>query len=283
VSGACLNCGATLRGAFCSECGQRAISALPTVKEMLADTWHELSGYDGRFARTFRILLLRPGALTIEILEGRRARYIQPVRLYLMASLVFFVLSAAVPQVRTPPRATMPGTDEEINVADPDAVRALSPEKREQLLQQLDRAPWWADALIRPVFLDPVGFRSRVREMVPRTLFVLVPVFAAIVGLFYWRRRYSQHLVFALHLHAAIFITLAAVTLANLSRSLTLVNIVGVVALLAVFTYALAAFRRVYRDSWLSIVAKSIGILTLYFVATAIGMIVTMIWAGARA
>ena len=53
----CLNCGASLRGAFCSECGQRAIAPYPTVREMLGDAWQELSGYDGRFARTFRTLL----------------------------------------------------------------------------------------------------------------------------------------------------------------------------------------------------------------------------------
>lgn len=279
---ACLNCGTALQGPFCAACGQRALPAMPTLREMVTEAWHELSGYDGRFVRTFA-LLRKPGALTLEVLAGRRARYIAPVRLYLVASVVCFVVSAAVPQVRVPSRAVMPGTKEEIDVADPEAVRALSPEKRQQLLEQLDRAPWWADALIRPALLDPVGFRARSKETVPRTLFVLVPVFAAIVALFYRRRRFSQHLVFALHLHAAIFSTLAVLTLANLSRSLTVVNATGLAALLAIFTYALVAFRRVYRESWLSVATKSIGILALYFLATAIGMIITLIWAAARA
>lgn len=44
---ACLNCGAELSGPFCATCGQRAIPAYPTVKEMAGDAWHEMSGVDG--------------------------------------------------------------------------------------------------------------------------------------------------------------------------------------------------------------------------------------------
>ena len=49
----CLNCGAELHGAFCSRCGQRVIPPYPTMRELVGDAWHELSGYDGRFMRTF--------------------------------------------------------------------------------------------------------------------------------------------------------------------------------------------------------------------------------------
>ena len=61
-----------MHGRFCGRCGQRAIGAYPSVREMAGDAWRELSGWDGRFARTVRILLRRPGALTVEAMEGRR-------------------------------------------------------------------------------------------------------------------------------------------------------------------------------------------------------------------
>src|SRR5437763_7136925 len=83
----CLNCGATLAGPFCAECGQRAIPPYPSVRDLMVDAFWELSGWDGRFASTVRALLRRPGLLTLEFLNGRRARYLSPVRLYLMASL----------------------------------------------------------------------------------------------------------------------------------------------------------------------------------------------------
>src|SRR5262245_42988326 len=96
----CLNCGAELSGPFCSACGQRDIPPYPSVRELAVDAFWELSGWDGRFASTVRALVRRPGQLTLEFLEGRRARYISPLRLYLMCSLVYFVVAAAAPDVK---------------------------------------------------------------------------------------------------------------------------------------------------------------------------------------
>src|SRR6185503_15425032 len=96
-AGRCLNCGEVLGGAFCSACGQRSVPINPTVSELAGDAWNELSGYDGRIAATFRHLL-RPGQLTVDYLQGRRARYLSPVRLYLICSVVYFLVAAAAPQ-----------------------------------------------------------------------------------------------------------------------------------------------------------------------------------------
>jgi hypothetical protein len=94
----CLNCGAALHGAFCGACGQRSVPADPTVSELAGDAWQELSGYDGRVAATFRGLL-HPGRLTLEYLQGRRARYLSPVRLYLTVSVIYFLIAATAPQI----------------------------------------------------------------------------------------------------------------------------------------------------------------------------------------
>lgn len=99
-SSACLNCGAPLDGRFCPECGQRDIPPYPSVRELATDAFAEFSGWDGRLAATLRGLVEHPGLLTREFLEGRRARYISPVRLYLTASVVYFVLAASAPNLR---------------------------------------------------------------------------------------------------------------------------------------------------------------------------------------
>jgi hypothetical protein len=91
----CENCGAVLGGPFCAQCGQRAIPPHPTVRELAGDAWNELVGWDGKFLRTVRLLVLRPGELTRSAIEGRRARFITPVRLYLICSVLYFVVSAA--------------------------------------------------------------------------------------------------------------------------------------------------------------------------------------------
>ena len=65
--------------------------------QLVVDVAAEFSGWDGRLATSLRDLVLRPGMLTREFLEGRRVRYISPLRLYLIASLVYFLLAAGAP------------------------------------------------------------------------------------------------------------------------------------------------------------------------------------------
>jgi hypothetical protein len=270
----CLNCGEALHGRFCAHCGQRVIPPYPTLREMAADAWHEFSGWDGRFVRTVR-RLLHPGVLTIEVLEGRRARYVSPLRLYLLASLMYFLVAAAVPGASQPSMVYMPGDTQPI-----DLTGRVSDEHRAQVLSMLDeRAPWWANALIRPMVVDPERVIARFRETFPRALFALVPAFAAIVGLFYRRRPYSQHLVFGLHLHAVMFLILAAAQLGGLTTRPVIAGTLGAVAMVALAMYGLMAFRRVYREAWSWIAVKSVGVGAIYLVALIAAIVGTYAWA----
>ena len=66
----CLNCGAELRGPYCSACGQRDAAPSPTFRELVAEAWDEFTSFDTRLIRTLRLLFQRPGALTLEFLSG---------------------------------------------------------------------------------------------------------------------------------------------------------------------------------------------------------------------
>jgi len=256
------------------------VAAYPTVRQMVGDAWEELSGYDGRFARTVRLLLGRPGRLTVETLEGRRARYISPVRLYLIASLAYFLVAAAIPNIRAPRPAAIPGSGVTVRVDGSGNVVPLSPEQRALALKDIERAPWWLRVFLRAAIEDPGAFRTRFLQTLPRVLFALVPLFAGIVALFYRRRGYVQHLVFAVHLHAAIFITLTVRELSQLTRSLVVLRVFELTAALAIVVYGLLAFRRVYGERWLRVLAKGVGIAALYGVAGIAALLVTMALAG---
>jgi hypothetical protein len=89
----CLNCGTELRGQYCGTCGQRARNRLISLWELLTEAFGDLFELDSRLWRTLIPLLVRPGRLTRDYLEGRRARYMPPFRMYLVLSVVFFVVA----------------------------------------------------------------------------------------------------------------------------------------------------------------------------------------------
>jgi len=88
---ACENCHTPLQGEFCHACGQSVHSpirhAAHALEEIFESFWH----LDGRIFRTLRDLLA-PGRVARNYLAGHRARYVAPLRLFVIVSvLTFFV------------------------------------------------------------------------------------------------------------------------------------------------------------------------------------------------
>ena len=88
----CLNCGVLLAGEFCHECGQSAHSIRRPFWSLVGESLETFFSLDGRIARTLPDLMLRPGRMTRAYLDGKRARFIPAFRLYVLASLIFFVV-----------------------------------------------------------------------------------------------------------------------------------------------------------------------------------------------
>jgi hypothetical protein len=89
----CLNCGAHLRGQYCGNCGQRGSSRLISLWQLLREAFGDLFELDSRLWRTLAPLVVKPGRLTHDYLQGRRVRYMPPFRMYLVLSLLFFLVA----------------------------------------------------------------------------------------------------------------------------------------------------------------------------------------------
>jgi hypothetical protein len=89
----CLNCGSRLKGQYCGSCGQRSRSRLISLWELISDAFGDLFELDSRLWQTLVPLMIRPGLLTHDYLQGRRARYMPPFRMYLVLSVLFFVVA----------------------------------------------------------------------------------------------------------------------------------------------------------------------------------------------
>lgn len=86
---ACLNCGTALVGAHCHACGQRA-HVHRTIGAFAHDLLHGVLHFEGKTWRTLPLLAWRPGQLTREYIDGKRARYVSPIALFLFVVFLSF-------------------------------------------------------------------------------------------------------------------------------------------------------------------------------------------------
>ncbi|MEP1143197.1 MAG: DUF3667 domain-containing protein [Henriciella sp.] len=216
----CRNCGETVEGRFCGNCGQLAASFHRPILSLIGETISDTFTLDGRLARTLPVLLFRPGRLTKQYTSGKRARYVPPFRLFLIASLVFYLaLFALVPpgQYINVDDETRAEIAEELR--EPDTIEELD-EIEESARERLERANISVgapDAIrsdienrVVAVLDNQQQFAAQLENWLPRLSILIVPMtIVAFCILHIWRRKLYvyDHAVHALHLHSWIYLT----------------------------------------------------------------------------
>ena len=195
---ACRNCGAPAGGKYCPECGQETATHPPTALEFLREFVGHYVALEGALWRTLKALAV-PGRLTLEYFAGRRRRYVLPLRLYLTASVAFFLVAKAIApslEVRVIPGHAAAGSSA-IELNCPAGDRTCVETGR--FLRS--RFPGMTLPQVRELI------RHRLATLFPYAMFLLVPAFALLTRTAYWNRpyNYGEHLVFALHVHAFAF------------------------------------------------------------------------------
>ena len=88
----CLNCNAQVYGKYCHICGQENIEPAETVWHLVTHFFNDITHFDGKFFSTLKLLIFKPGFLPAEYRMGRRAAYLNPVRMYIFTSFIFFLV-----------------------------------------------------------------------------------------------------------------------------------------------------------------------------------------------
>jgi len=267
----CANCGTLAPGAYCPSCGQDTRERLPTFRQFMREATGRYVAYDGKFWKTLAALLLRPGFLTREYLAGRRRRYIGPARLFLVSSLVLF--------------AALRFVSESINIDDavqfePETAPRSGVESDElitldgDLNLKLTDLPGTSELLRKPIARFNSLPRAQKLEQIragalrygPYAVFALLPAFAGLQKLLYLGRRrryparprlYGEHMVFAAHNHAFLFVVgalLCGVPAGWMRGALWLWVIV----------YLAWSTRAVYGGSWPGIAARATVLVIAY-------------------
>jgi hypothetical protein len=251
----CRNCGDPREGTFCPECGQRKVEVRTTVRQLMQEVVTSQFSLDGKLPQTFKALFFTPGALTLAYLNGQGKRYVHPFRLYLFNSLMFFLLlGISGTGSGVSPDAGSAAQDGGEQGARAETVWELldieSPEGESPGVQiNLGILNRMLEVRARELMaMDPIeagqALSGALIRNTPTLLFLLLPAFAGVFSLAYWRLRrfYAEHFIHVLHLHAFVFFTF------SVQKLLTLVHLgwVNGFIQLWLWLYLFLALRRVY-------------------------------------
>ncbi|HEV8692264.1 MAG TPA: DUF3667 domain-containing protein [Ideonella sp.] len=248
--GQCPNCGVSLGPPppkFCPDCGQETRVRAPTLQEFVQQFGGAYFSTEGALWRTLKTLLLQPGELTRQYLAGRRKHFVLPLRLYLTISLVTLLLLRTLGSgVNVEFGPNMPGR--QLHNGKPSMALLFGRVGlKEGAFFCHDLPEWVCTRMQRRLDHEPAVLADQLAQVKERfidhigaAMFVLLPSFAFWMWLAYFNRRlrYTEHLVFALHVHAFWFIGLAL----SLPDQIWL----SAPAFIAVPWYTFAAMRRVY-------------------------------------
>jgi hypothetical protein len=260
----CRNCGAPISGNFCAACGQETVLHVASAREFL----HEFVGHyialEGKLWKTLALLLFRPGMLTAEYIAGRRARYVQPLRIYLTFSILFFALLKYGPGelIKVEPAAT--AVPNSFTITD----KAPGPDTTRVSTKLGEINPAWGEKVLKIGSLPQSEafalFKNTFFAYVPYAMFCIMPVFALYLKLLYWgsRRRYGEHMLFALHSNAFGYLLLGMIWV-----------VPGTWTGLALFAWLAAylplAMRRVYGGGRWSTALRWVVLMAAYLLTVA--------------
>jgi uncharacterized membrane protein (DUF485 family) len=196
---------------------------------------------DGKIVRSVWLLVTRPGFLTREQFEGRRARYISPIRLYLIFSVIYFAVAAFAP------------------LSGPTINCSSCPSERKEIIER--------------------EMREAVVHWAPRAMVVLIPLLAGAVALAARPagRNFPQHLYFALHVNAAWFFAGAVMGLATLVSGPSISTAITKLGGLYFLVYLALAFRTAYGTSWLRATVSAVSVFFVYIMAVALVLMAIII------
>ncbi|HJV01659.1 MAG TPA: DUF3667 domain-containing protein [Burkholderiaceae bacterium] len=288
----CANCQAATSGNYCHQCGQETVLHPPSAREFL----HEFIGHyvalEGKLWGTLGRLLFRPGALTNEYVRGRRVRFVQPLRLYLTLSVLFFAVlklsnpinlasseaaatpaaahAAAGPAAPARQRGEVVFFDDDGD-GDGDgdllvtALKGYWPAGAAKLKHQEQYLSGLTDAQRVDVFTQ--GFY----HFAPYAMFLLLPMFALYLKVLYLGsgRRYGEHLLFALHVNAFAFALF-------MGLMLPMPGIVRFALWVWLLAYLPWAMRRVYQGSKFGTAWRWLALMAAYFVTLSIAFMFTI-------
>jgi hypothetical protein len=289
VPARCKNCDAVLLGRFCSNCSQAANVHVPTTMELVHELLEGITHSDSRLWRTLTTLWFKPGKLTAEFIAGRRVAYLPPFRLYLVLSVILFLMfsfihtsgeaikfdDAMKPTGASAPAAKRISSCDDVNFMTLSAHPTWNPRIRhacEEIVR--DNGQAWLHVTVATL---------------SKTMFIFLPLIAFLNMLMYWRPRYryAEQLLFFVHVHAFYF-SVAILLFLIIEAASSWPKLAGVADVLETVlgwslpVYTVLGLRRVFRRSWLGTVFKGIVLFFVYSIVFSLTVAAVVVYAASQ-
>ena len=295
TAASCADCTTELVGRYCHVCGEDSRPPARRLRDIVEDALDNVFDFTAAVPRTLVALFTRPSLVPRALRAGDRKNFLSPFKLYLTATLVFFlflgVTGVAMVQWDVVPKADGPMrvVIENGSVAGLENFRLtdrwLHPQgdhpRNAEALKAFDAAiPQVTDEVERAILKGtramaafPSAMNDSFAEWMPRILWLMMPVYALLLWALNWRGTLvSDHVIFALWAHTLIFLLMIAGALWNMAadalfglfdrrlesgRGLTL----GLIAYQVYFTAALKGY---YERTWLSATVRGLAHSVVY-------------------
>lgn len=281
----CSNCGAGLTGAFCSECGQSRKSLAYPALELLKDISDSALSWDGRLLSTFRNLYTEPGNVARNYVDGRRLKFTPPFRIYVIISLIFFIIIPAsgvqVIGIVSPnltlsslassdsdPVETVDELDVSIVIFRPSWADPPPPLSAESIRRYKEQG--LTDTIGYRLRLIPKETEDRLSAAAGQALLSMVVFLALINTLLHPKTRLINHAVYSLYFHASYMPLLAVGVLVGVwlhPVSAILSNLSTILFATVMFYLAWAGERRFYQTSRFGASLRLVAGIILYLAA----------------
>lgn len=237
----CKTCGNDHPENYCPTCGEKPFKPEQlSFKEYIEELFEGFLHFDNKFLRTMKMLVVKPGQLSLEYTEGRRVLYMRPIQLFLVMNLVFFIL--AFSNLYSLPLYNY--------ITYTPFIRYNTKHIISQELVQT--------GLTLKEYMEL--FNERIKAVSKEFIFLFIPFYGLVFyALFFKKKQYFvEHMVFATHFCTFILLlTLAGFYLLSLPFALitgggysaNFDNVYSIITQVIVGLYARVAIKRYYKTA----------------------------------
>jgi hypothetical protein len=269
----CLNCGAEVKGKFCQECGQANIETRENIFHLVGHFVSDYLHYDSKFFRSLSSLFIKPGFLTKQYWEGKRVRYIHPLRLFFFMT-IFFMLATTYFYNRFGDRVKQAIKPDPLLVKYDSTFIATHADTMKVYEKQ------WGDTAVTVKDIGEFHVRGK-RQMrkiaqgfdnffsnLKYVTFLLLPIYALIFKLMYIRRKtyYVDQLVYTMHIQSFAYCLLCFTLMIPVIFGTELQRVIQVTFVVMLVYIGFSLFYLYRQSIWKTMLKTFISTFLLFLV-----------------